>query len=150
MEDSAMPCDNALHHVLVIDDDQSNIELFREILEDEQHQVSVATSPAMGPAEILALAPDLILLDLRFRETTGGFALLQRLKADSRCRRIPVLVCSGDHQQLSELHDQLVAWNCGMVAKPFDLTELLQAIQACLIAAAGCRIGSSENGTFSY
>jgi CheY-like chemotaxis protein len=121
-------------HVLVIDDDASNVALYRAILEEEGYRVSAACSPVLEPQEITSAAPDLILLDLRLGTVTGGAELLVRLKADARTRGVPVLICSADHQQLTAMQDQRVDWDCGMLAKPFDLTDLLATIQACLAA----------------
>jgi two-component system OmpR family response regulator len=119
-------------HVLVIDDDQSHVALYRDVLAEDGYRVTAVTSPDLEPREITSVAPDLILLDLRFQNTNGGIALLRQLKTTPRTQTIPVLVCSADHHQLAALQDQLVAWDCGILAKPFHLDELLAAIHACL------------------
>lgn len=119
-------------HVLVIDDDQSHVALYRDILTEDGYRVTAVMAPVLKPWEITNVAPDLILLDLRFQHANGGIALLRQLKATLRTRTIPVLVCSVDHHQLAALHDQLVAWDCGILRKPFRLDELLAAIHACL------------------
>jgi len=119
-------------HVLVIDDDQSHVALYRDVLAEDGYRVTAATSPVLEPQEITSVAPDLILLDLRFQNTNGGLALLQQLKASPLTRTIPVLVCSADHHQVAALQDQLVAWDCGILTKPFNIDELLAAIDACL------------------
>jgi CheY-like chemotaxis protein len=122
-------------HVLVMDDDQDMLDLYQDVLEDEGYQVTLAPSPAVDAAAIAALAPDLILLDLRFPRATDGLAVLERLKADPGTVAIPVLVCSGDARLLAELHERLLAWDCAVLPKPFDLDALLAAIQACLAPA---------------
>jgi hypothetical protein len=43
-----------------------------------------------------------------------------------------MLVCSADHRLLERLHDQLAAWDCGVLRKPFGLEEFLSAIRACV------------------
>jgi hypothetical protein len=43
-----------------------------------------------------------------------------------------VLVCSADHRLLAELQAQLLAWDCAVLAKPFELDALLNVIQTCL------------------
>jgi len=119
-------------HVLVIDDDQSHVALYRDILAEDGFRVTAVTSPELELSEITIVAPDLILLDLRFQTTNGGILLLWQLKATPLTRTIPVLVCSADHHQITALHDQLVAWDCGILTKPFKIDELLAAINACL------------------
>ena len=118
--------------MLVIDDDRSTLELYREILEEEGYAVTAAVSPDLEPAAVTNLAPDLILLDLLFAHERRGVTFLEALKAHPATLPVPVLVCSADTRLLDELHDRLVAWDCGVLAKPFGLDELLAAIQDCL------------------
>jgi CheY-like chemotaxis protein len=118
-------------HVLVMDDDQGTLDLYQAVLEDEGYQVTLAVSPELDAAAIAVLAPDLIVLDLRFPRETDGLDVLERLKGDPGTVLIPVLVCSGDTRLLEELHEQLLAWECGVLRKPFDLDAFLAAIQVC-------------------
>jgi putative two-component system response regulator len=117
-------------HVLVIEDDAGILELYREVLQDEGCRVTAVTSPDLDPAAVASRNPDLVLLDLRFRYDACGVDWLGRLKASSETRHVPVLVCSADHRLLGRLHDQLLAWECGVLPKPFGLEEFLAAIHA--------------------
>ncbi len=117
-------------HVLVVEDDADTLELYREVLEDASYGVTVATSPDLDPIAVASRDPDLILLDLRFRHDACGVEWLGRLKAYPETRHVPVLVCSADHRLLGRLHDQLHAWECGVLPKPFGLEEFLAAIHA--------------------
>lgn len=119
-------------HVLVIDDDPELVALYREFLEDEGFRVTVEPSPGMHLASIQALAPDVILVDLLFAHEPRGYDLIARLKAHPATRDVPVLVCSADAYRLQELSEQLLAWDCGVLLKPFSLDALLEAITACL------------------
>jgi DNA-binding response OmpR family regulator len=125
-----MECRGALRHVLVIEDDQSHVALYRDILAEDGYRITAVSTPELEPREVTIVASDLILLDLRFDHSNGGFSLLRQLKTTPWTRKIPVLVCSADHHQLSALHDHLVAWDCGIFTKPFDIDELLAAIHA--------------------
>lgn len=127
--------DGTSWHVLVIDDDRGTRELYRDFLQDEGCRVTLATDPESTPSAIAALLPDLILLDLLFAHERRGLDLLERLKADPATMAIPVLVCSADTRFLDKLHDQLMAWDCGVLGKPFLLDELLAAIESCLLSA---------------
>jgi DNA-binding response OmpR family regulator len=119
-------------HVLIFDDDASTRELYRDVLEDEGYRVTLFTAPGLEPGAVARMAPELIVLDLRFRHEADGVRWLERLKSDPATRRIPVLVCSGDRHRLEELAGQLAAWDCGVLRKPFDLEEFLAAIRACV------------------
>jgi DNA-binding response OmpR family regulator len=81
---------------------------------------------------VTTLAPELIVLDLRFRHDADGLTLLERLKGHTATRPIPVLVCSADHHLLDDLYGRLAAWDCGVLPKPFGLDEFLATIRACV------------------
>jgi DNA-binding response OmpR family regulator len=119
-------------HMLVIEDDVSTLELYHEVLQDEGYRVTLATSPDLEPTAVASWDPDLILLDLRFRYHACGLDWLERIKGYPVTRLIQVLVCSADHRLLGRLHDQLLAWDCGVLSKPFGLEEFLAAIHACV------------------
>lgn len=121
--------------VLVIDDDPPTVALYRDVLEDDGYRVVTAASPELTPAAVAALAPALVLLDLRFGGSGArGVDLIARLKADPATRTRPLLVCSADTPLLAELSDQLTAWDCATLAKPFNVDDLLAAVQDCLAA----------------
>ena len=115
-------------HVLVVEDDVGTLELYHEVLRDEGYRVTLATSPDLEPTAVASRDPDLVLLDLRFRHDACGVDWLAGLKACPETRFIPVLVCSADYRLLESLHDQLLAWECGVLPKPFGLDEFLAAI----------------------
>ena len=120
--------DGKAKQVLVIDDDPSIVALYRDVLEDERYRVATTASPELAPAAVAALGPDLLLLDLRFGHDVGGVDLIARLRGDPATRTLPVLVCSAATALLAELDDQLRAWDCGVLAKPFGLDDLLAAV----------------------
>jgi CheY-like chemotaxis protein len=124
--------DDGPQHILVIDDALDLVAIYRELLEDEGYRVSVELSPDLMPDSILALAPDLILVDLLFGHEPRGYELIESLKGHPATRDIPVLVCSADAHLLQDLSDQLLAWDCGVMLKPFSLDALLEAIADCL------------------
>ncbi len=124
--------DDGPQHILVIDDALDLVAIYRELLEDEGYRVSVELSPDLMPDSILALAPDLILVDLLFGHEPRGYELIESLKGHPATRDIPVLVCSADAHLLHDLSGQLLAWDCGVLLKPFSLDALLEAIAACL------------------
>jgi DNA-binding response OmpR family regulator len=128
-------------HVLVMDDDPDICVLLQEILEEEGYHVTVATLPDWEPEAGSTQPPDLILLDLRFGAGAAGIAFLERLKASPRTATIPILICSADHALLKGMQDQLLAWGCVIVAKPFDLDALLAAVH---YGIRGCRPSTAE------
>lgn len=107
--------------VLIVDDNEANARLARDVLE----QAGMRTLSAATAAEALALArehePDAVLMDLRLPDLDGTEAVRQ-LAADDRTARIPVLA-------VSAIPFEDAAWfrEAGFadyVEKPIDVREL--------------------------
>lgn len=106
--------------VLIVDDNELNAKLARDVLET----AGLATLTAATAADALALAreraPNVILMDLRLPDLDGGEAL-QCLKAEPATAHIPVVALTavaGARELLIE------AGFAGCVEKPFDIREL--------------------------
>ena len=116
-------------HILVIDDDPDILRLYTELLTDEGYLVTVAMMPATSLAEIHEARPDLIVLNLLAAHRERGMDVLELLKGDPLTRFTPVLMCSGDSRRLQALGEQLRAWDCGVLHKPFDIDDLVAAVR---------------------
>lgn len=73
--------------------------------------------------------PDLIILDLLFGGETRGWQMLEQIHARPSTASIPVMLCSAANAQLEAHQDVLRAKGVRVVAKPFDVEELLAGIQ---------------------
>lgn len=71
--------------------------------------------------------PRIILLDLKLPKVTG-LEVLQRLKADPRTRPIPVVMFTSSAQERDVVDSYQLGVN-SYIVKPFDLSELSEAIQ---------------------
>lgn len=111
--------------ILVVDDEQDILEFLRELLEEEGY--SVVTMDDGEHLERLQLhdLPDLILLDILLSGKDGR-ELVKYLKAQNATRRIPVIMISA-HPTARE--SALASGADLFVAKPFDLTNLLDTIE---------------------
>jgi len=119
-------------HVVVIDDDQAILGLLRDVLESEGYRVTALLEPPPDPADLAALAPDLLVVDLLFRDGVDGPAFLRALKHHPATGAAPLLVCSAAHHIVVEMADDLERWCCAVVPKPFDLDVLLAGVRRCL------------------
>jgi PAS domain S-box-containing protein len=81
----------ALRHVLIVEDDAPTSELMRRALQEIDCTVAQAENGRVGLERLNEVLPDAILLDLMMPEM-DGFEFIARLRADSRWRRIPVIV----------------------------------------------------------
>lgn len=111
--------------VLVVDDNQDILELFRRYLESSHYRVIVTdqADDALRIAE--ELRPDVIILDLMMSER-DGWDILQTLLHQPETRHIPVVVCS-------VLKQKSLALSLGATAfleKPISKQELVTVIQA--------------------
>jgi two-component system OmpR family response regulator len=121
-------------HLVVVNDDQDVLDLLAELFTDEGYRVTTSMIAYESPAEVAALAPDLLIADLRLGWTLEeGFGFLDRLHTDPLTAGIPVIVCSASHPEvMAEAGARLKTQACALVGKPFDIDELLAAVSSCL------------------
>ncbi len=108
--------------VLIVDDNEQNAKLARDVLE----HAGMRTVSAATAAEGLALArehlPDLVLMDLRLPDLDGDEAARQ-LGADVRTAAIPVIALSALPVGEAESWFRDAGF-AGYVEKPIDVLEL--------------------------
>ena len=127
-------------HVLVIDDNEEMLELYRRYLATgntaaaaqgparQRYAVSVAASAQEAEAILESSRPDVIILDVMMREV-DGWELLQRLRSRPDLAGVPVLVCS-------ILNEPQLARALGAQAylkKPITPGDLLGALEELLV-----------------
>ena len=112
--------------ILYIEDDANNIALVKALLRRRPHiELQVAVNGRDGVQAAIDRRPDLILLDNRLPDATGG-EILQELGSTSATAAIPVVVLSSD---VDELIDQLLANGAAeSVPKPFDIHQFIAII----------------------
>jgi DNA-binding response OmpR family regulator len=120
-----MAADAPAGHVVVIDDAPDLLDLYGVLLGDEGYRVTPLRDLADDPAEVLRLAPDLIVLDLLYAHEPRGLPFLRRLRADPAGAAVPVIVASGAAETLRENAAELHDLGAEPLAKPFDLDDLL-------------------------
>ncbi|MBI4859620.1 MAG: response regulator [Candidatus Riflebacteria bacterium] len=113
--------------VLVADDLEINLRLFRALLEGEDASVLDARSAG----EALALArrerPDLILMDIQMPDL-DGLAATRQLKADPETAHIPVIVVTA--AAMKEDAARARAAGCdGFVTKPIDVDLFVEQLE---------------------
>src|SRR5579875_1451151 len=118
--------------ILVVNDTQEILELFRLLLEDEGYEVMLSSFPIQKVTEIEQMHPDLIILDLVFGDQKSGWQMLQMLKMWNSTASIPIIVCTAATQLVREQEGYLVSKGVHVVYKPFDIDELLAAVKQAL------------------
>jgi DNA-binding response OmpR family regulator len=122
----------AAPHVLVIDDDEPIRDLLCELLTSEGYRATANDASFDDLDLVIRLQPDLVILDIVLGDQWTGLEFLERLKADPRTARVPIMVCTAASHLTDEIQAQLRAHDCLVIAKPFDLEELLAEVDDCL------------------
>jgi CheY-like chemotaxis protein len=112
--------------VLVVEDDEAVSSLLVALLEDRGYAAVPAYDGRSAIEQAGKLKPDLITLDLAL-PGTDGHEVLARLKADPKTRDIPIVVISAFTQILPAGERKKLAY---LLGKPFDVTEVLEVVQA--------------------
>lgn len=119
--------------IMVIEDAPEMLELFQELLQDEGYEVFPYGHDIDDLAEIERIRPDLIILDYIMDGAVVGRPLLKRLKTYAATASIPVIICTAasNAAQAALEADQLTS-KVRLVAKPFDVEDLLTAVRQTL------------------
>ena len=119
--------------ILVVNDTQEILELFRMLLEEEEgYDVVLSGFPIQQVKDIEHIKPDLIILDLVLGDEKTGMQMLQMLKMQRSTAAIPVLVCTAALQIVREQEGYLVSQGVHVVYKPFDIDDLLTNVKQLL------------------
>ena len=117
----------AMHQILVVEDDPAIRSVLRALLESEKFRVVEAETAARADIEARAHKPDLLLVDLGLPDR-DGLTVIRQVRAWSP---VPIVVVSARN-----LEDQkIAALDAGAddyVTKPFSAPELLARVRAAL------------------
>jgi two-component system, cell cycle response regulator DivK len=113
--------------VLIVEDNEKNMKLFRDVLQATGYSTLEATTGEEAVELSLSQAPALVLMDVQLPGIDGVEAL-ERLRQNERTASIPVLALtaqamSGDRERFLE------AGFDGYLAKPVDVGELIEAVR---------------------
>ena len=116
-------------HVFVVNGAPEFLGLVRALLQAEAYNVTTTNYLPETFDLIAEAAPDLLVVDLVVGQQ-AGWDLLERLHAEAVTRGLPVVVTSTDRQLLDRAQTDAARYGAHQViVKPYDLEELLDAIQ---------------------
>lgn len=131
-------------HILVVDDQPDQLRLLIDVLRQAGCRISIAFDGAQAYQRALAIAPDLIVMDVRMPRM-DGFAACRLLADTPATRTIPIIFLTA----ADELHERLEGLDIGAVdyvSKPFEPAEVLARIRVHLGRAGGRQDRAASTG----
>jgi signal transduction histidine kinase len=121
--------------ILVIDDQEDNLVLLDAVLTAKGYAAVTVTNGPDGLAAAWASPPDLVLLDLAM-PGMDGFEVLERLRADRRTQRTPVIVLTASYRDPEMVERGLALGATEYLTKPLQMEELIVRLRSALRLAA--------------
>lgn len=119
--------------VLIVDDNLSNLKLFKVLLESEGYRVQTAANADEALLRLSEMRPGLILMDVQL-PGMDGLTLTRLLKADPKTAMIPVVALTA-YAMKGDDEKALASGCCGYITKPVDTRNFVKQVQALLDAA---------------
>ena len=116
-------------HVFAINASPEFLNIVRELFQEEGYNVTTTNFAPNSFAQIEALQPDALIIDIAIGQE-AGWELLELLEADADTSGIPVLVVSTSSRLLQEAQEQAARFGTHhYLVKPFDVAEMLACIE---------------------
>ena len=113
--------------VLIVEDNEKNMKLVRDVLKVEGYKVLEAVNATIGLALARSGKPDLILMDIQLPDI-DGITALKEIRADKVLSRTPVVAVSAS--VMPEEQQKIVASGFNAyVTKPIDVKSFLQTVE---------------------
>ena len=126
-----VPRNGSRFGIFVIEDDRDLAKLVGEVLASAGFLTRFAKNKAEINAEFnRPPLPDLVLLDVTLPDA-DGFAILERIRANAKLTRVPVVMMTG-RSDPADIAKGLTLGADGYVTKPFKVAGLVNAINTVL------------------
>lgn len=114
--------------IMIVDDEESLLELLEAILETEHYEVVTASSGEECLRKLKTVKPDLVLLDMMMPGMSGR-ETCERIRADPKTKGLKVAfvtVAKFSEAGKEKLNDMKVA---DYITKPFDNADLVARVR---------------------
>ncbi len=116
-------------HVFVINGAPVFLNLMRDLFQEEAYNVTTTNFVPRSFAQIAALQPDVLIVDIVAGQR-DGWILLERLQAEASTSGIPVMIVSTSERLIGKAQEQVARYGGNAYLRmPFDVGELLQAVE---------------------
>jgi two-component system cell cycle response regulator DivK len=113
--------------ILVVEDNEKNMKLFRDVLVATGHRTLEATTGGQAVELATAHSPDLVLMDIQLPDV-GGIEALGRLRADERTASLPVVALTAQAME-GDRERFLAAGFDGYLSKPVNIPDLIATVK---------------------
>ncbi len=121
---------DAMAHILVVEDDETNREFLRFVLQQAGHRVRAVSDGQQALDQVAAEAPDLVVLDVMLPEV-HGYEVCHRLKQSDKTAGIKILILSAKTFQ-ADRHQALGVGADDFLSKPADPKVLVERVRRLL------------------
>ncbi len=124
-----------MHTILIVEDNEKNMKLARDILQAKGYTTLEAENGEDGVRLALAHKPDLVLMDIQLPDI-NGIEAFTRIRANPDTATVPVVaftasVTAGDRNRIND------AGFSGFISKPISLKPFVETIQRILEGKTG-------------
>ncbi len=130
------------NHVLLVDDEEDLLRLWKLRLESQGYEVSTALSGEEALAKLSVIKPDVVLTDLRM-PGIDGLALFEAIR--ERNKALPVIIITA-HGSIPEAVDATRQGVFSFLTKPIDGNELIDQVERALQFSGGGRMTPGDEG----
>ena len=114
--------------VLIVDDEQSDVDLMTAYLDDHVDEIRGVTDPRQAEQAFAEFQPDIVVLDLHMPHV-DGFEVLRRLRsARMSLGFLPVIVLTGDETHVAR-NTALILGADEFLTKPVDREEIVLRVR---------------------
>jgi two-component system cell cycle response regulator DivK len=112
--------------ILVVEDNEKNMKLFRDVLQVTGYRTLEATTGKRAVELATEHRPDLVLMDIQLPDIDGVEAL-GRLRADERTASIPVLALTAQAMEGDRERFRAAGFD-GYISKPVNIVNLIGTV----------------------
>jgi CheY-like chemotaxis protein len=116
-----------MKNILIIDDNEEVLDIFKQLLLDEGYRVSTASNGASGVALFLRQNFDLVITDLNM-QGMDGFDVIRRI---NNIIKVPIISMSSDYLPVEPDDARLMGVNA-VISKTIDDYDFCELVKYCL------------------
>ena len=119
--------------IVLMNDSEELLEMLRDLLQSEGHEVFIYSYAIDEMKKLEQVKPELIILDIMMGASNPkGWSTLQKIKLYAPLASTPIIVCTAAEVFVREQEGYLISKGVATLLKPFDIDELLTAVQKAL------------------